>query len=256
MSDGLGLPPLTDRLDASLSGTTNVGAVHIAHTELRARTHELPPKDRLIRVVAGGEDALPVLAELGRRAVREDTPPDFNAGPLRMWEPNGFLERALPNEPVMNALELACGSGREAVYLASLGWHVTAIDHLPDALEKAVDLELRYSPAGAPRIHWQQADVTQICFEEDWSLVTCFFYLDRALLQRALARLRPGGWFVHETFTRKNIELFGKPRREGLSWQPLELLQFARDSGLVVEQYEEGLSGGRHTARIRARRPQ
>jgi SAM-dependent methyltransferase len=62
----------------------------------------------------------------------------------------------LPALPVGNALELGCGTGDTAIYLAKRGWRVTAVDFVPTALEKA-----RAKP-GAENVNFVQADVRQL----------------------------------------------------------------------------------------------
>jgi 2-polyprenyl-3-methyl-5-hydroxy-6-metoxy-1,4-benzoquinol methylase len=67
--------------------------------------------------------------------------------------PNQFVERELRDLPPGRDLNLACGEGRNALWLASLGWQVTAVDSSRVAIDKgrAVDASL----------DWVCADVTQ-----------------------------------------------------------------------------------------------
>ncbi|WP_457207962.1 class I SAM-dependent methyltransferase, partial [Nocardioides sp. P5_C9_2] len=53
------------------------------------------------------------------------------------------------------AVDLACGEGRNAIWLASLGWEVTAVDFSQVALDKGRRL------AGAVAVDWVCADATQ-----------------------------------------------------------------------------------------------
>lgn len=61
-------------------------------------------------------------------------------------------ERALPPG---SALDLGCGTGRDAVYLATHGWQVTGVDLVPQALDRAA----RRSAAAGVAVRWVQGDI-------------------------------------------------------------------------------------------------
>ncbi len=64
--------------------------------------------------------------------------------------------------PVGRALDLGCGLGRAALYLASLGWQVDGVDFIPQAL---VEAKARASAAGlTAKICFHQGAVTQLDF--------------------------------------------------------------------------------------------
>ncbi len=91
---------------------------------------------------------------------------------------------------------LAEGQGRNAVYLARLGYDVTALDFSEVGLERAQELASR---AGV-RIHCLQADLSTYVFEpEAWDgIVSVFGHLPAPLRARVNAQLhsalKPGGW--------------------------------------------------------------
>ena len=62
----------------------------------------------------------------------------YAATPL-LWgaAPNRFVEERCRSLPAGAALDLACGEGRNALWLAGLGWRVTAIDFSSVAIERA-----------------------------------------------------------------------------------------------------------------------
>src|SRR5439155_15282888 len=62
----------------------------------------------------------------------------------RMWRPAPFLEEVLPQLPPGRAIDVACGSGRDAVFLALHGYEVEAWDHDPEALARAESLASRH----------------------------------------------------------------------------------------------------------------
>ena len=91
------------------------------------------------------------------------------------------------------ALDLACGTGRHALYLARLGWRVTAVD----GSEVAV-AELRRQAAGL-EIDARTANLEagEFVIEPDgYDLICDFFYLDRRLFPQIRAGVKPGGLFV------------------------------------------------------------
>jgi cyclopropane fatty-acyl-phospholipid synthase-like methyltransferase len=57
-----------------------------------------------------------------------------------------------------SALDLGCGTGAQAVYMAQHDWHVTGVDDLEPPLQRARD---RAAAAGVD-VHWVKADVTQL----------------------------------------------------------------------------------------------
>ena len=243
---------LTDILDPRPEAVQPIpGSVHIPLSELRHRVHELPRKSQLVRIPDGdyAVEGLAVLEALGRKGRILDELPESCENRFRLWSPNRFLEEVAPQLRPGAALDIACGVGRDAVYLADRGWNVTAVDHLPDALAIGQDLEMRYA-AGCPSIRWVKADASSI-ESSRVDLITSFFFLDRTVFRTAKDWLAPGGNLLLETFTTTHAAKFGKPRP---AWclEPGELLSFA--SGLEVVVHEESWHEKGHTARVWARK--
>ena len=232
--------------------------VNIPLTELPRRTHELPPRDVPVRVLGPptlAGQTLEWLTSQQRAAVpaRPDDPVDPRPGIRRLWRPNALLAQVAPALPAGTALDLACGSGRDAVFLAALGWRVTAIDILPDALQRGRELAARYAPAAAP-VRWLRHDLeADLPPVEPVDLLIVFRFLHRPLLRRVHALLRPGGTLLVETFTTLHRQRHGRPGRERFVLQPGELPGLLE--GLDIEHYSEAWRGTAHTARVRARRP-
>lgn len=136
-------------------------------------------------------------------------------------------------------LDLACGAGRHAHWLAALGMRVTALDRDAAALSA-----LR---AGWPSTARHAAEVVEADIEKDpWPLAGRQFdaivvtnYLWRALWPDLLAALAPGGVYIHETFAHGNATV-GKPSRPDFLLQPGELLQACATLRTVA--YEDGFS--------------
>ncbi|MEZ0324706.1 MAG: methyltransferase domain-containing protein [Fimbriimonas sp.] len=231
------------------------GAVNIPVEELSDRTHELPARDRELAIVASGElldESISALTGLGRTTVplhRSCVAPGPSHSKPRLWSPNAFLEEVVTELSPARVIDIACGTGRDAVFLASLGWSVTAIDHLEDALQRGRDLEARYAPSS---IDWRRQDAAAIELCPDVDLVTMFFFLDKELLKRVIGQLKAGAHLVLETFTAEHREHFGKPRSTQLVLHPGEITHIA--AHLDVVYYSEGWHGGRHTARFWGRK--
>jgi tellurite methyltransferase len=237
-------------------------AVNIPLDEFPQRTHELPPRGERVLVVGPAElteRAVLALRDLGRIPVQGEPgkPAPRNAPPTvgRLWRPNDYLTFVAPRLSPGRALDLACGVGREAVYLASLGWEVTAIDVLPDALDRARDLAVRCAPAIMP-ITWLVRDLERDppSYAAEFDLVVGFRFLHRPLFKLIPGWLRPGGGLVWETFTTEHRARHGKPRREHDVVRPGELRALLSERLQIIHSHE-GSRGHAHTARIWAERP-
>lgn len=120
------------------------------------------------------------------------------------WERAGdAAAQRLPPHPALGAevsglvparaLDAGCGEGAEAVWLASRGWQVTAVDISAEALARGADA----AGAAGELVVWRQADLTQWEPDEPFDLVTTFYAhaaMDQLDLYRRLAGwVAPGG---------------------------------------------------------------
>ncbi len=231
-------------------------AVNIPFSELPDRVHELPPRGRELGVVGPEPLAREVVAWLmgaGRRATvvaaspRHGAAGDSEIGHL--WEPNAFLAESLPRFSAARALELACGTGRDAIFMSARGWDVTAVDVLPDALALASELAERYAPALRP-IEWLERDLESgpVRFERVFDLITVVRYLHRPLFPRFREWLRPEGSILYETFTTAHRERYGRPSRDAHVLEPGELPELLAD--FEIRHCSEQWRGRAHTARV------
>jgi dihydroneopterin aldolase len=179
---------------------------------------------------------------------------------LRDHAPAQFLKDSLTILPRGQALDVACGRGRNTLYLASQGFTVDAVDRDEQALTdlasdaahhgltsvaiRSVDLE---DPARPPEIPAARYEV-----------ILGFCYLHRPLFPVLLQALRPGGVLIYETFLVDNHLRYQHPRRREFCLERNELLHLVR--GLRILHYDEGERRDDHgsepvfTARLLAQR--
>lgn len=230
-------------------------AANLPLSDWDLRAAELPARDFVFEVV--GEDApagarcVELLEARGftdARAADTRTREDRSeAGAARtvLWQPAPALvryEARLPRQG--RALEIACGSGRNAAWLAARGLATWGVDILPDALARARALArgtLDLDPGAAmfPRapLAFACADATRpLPFApRAFDLVTGFRYLDRALFFRVAEWVAPGGFLTWETFSSRAPE-DSHPRRSAFRLAPGELVALCQAAGFEVER--------------------
>lgn len=143
------------------------------------------------------------------------------------WDrpPSPLLAEATEWVPPGRALDLACGAGRNALYLARLGWQVVAVD----ASAAAIRILREQASAAGLTLDARVADLEQGSFAIDpaaYDLICDFFYLDRALFPLVREGVRPGGLFAAEIHLRDEtphrfVLEPGELRREFESWKIL-----------------------------------
>ena len=158
-----------------------------------------------------------------------------------LWtaQPNRLFAAEVEGIEPGRALDVACGEGRNAVWLAELGWQVTGIDFSDVALGKAAEL----ARARGVEVEWVAADV--LVHEPApgaFDLVAVLYLqlphdeLARAL-RRAARAVAPGGALIvlgHDT--RNLTDGYGGPRDPSVLFTPADVVASLDD--LVVERAE------------------
>jgi len=112
--------------------------------------------------------------------------------------PNRFLPGLVADLPVGAALDLACGEGRNSVWLAQQGWAVTAVDFSRVGIAKGE----RLAADSGVTVEWVVADVTTWAPPSTGFGLVLLFYVqlaapDRAaMLAHAARALGPAGRLV------------------------------------------------------------
>lgn len=158
--------------------------------------------------------------------------------------PSAWVARWARAIPPGETLDLACGGGRHARLLASLGHPVLAVDRDEEALAQAA------GPGIATLRHDLEAEGSAWPFAPGrFSGIVVTNYLHRPLFAQLAGALAPGGILVYETFALGN-ERFGKPSNPAFLLAPGELLDVALRHGLRVLAYEDGIVDTPRPARV------
>jgi len=178
--------------------------------------------------------------------------------------PSGFLIAETETLPPGRALDVACGAGRNAVWLARHGWRVTGVDFSDVALRAARELAV----ASGVEVEWIEADaVTWVPPGRAYDLVTVM-YLQlparerRAALAHAASAVRPGGTLLVVGHDLLNLtEGSGGPTQADVLFTPddvvAEIGDLAIEKSLRVQRAVDGGGAARDAidALVRARRP-
>ncbi|MCW8902449.1 class I SAM-dependent methyltransferase [Sedimenticola sp.] len=146
---------------------------------------------------------------------------------------NRFLTAELVGQSRGRALDLACGEGRNAVWLAQQGWKVSAVDFSDVAIDKGRRLATTLGVAS--RIEFIDADLRQYQPAPQTFDLVALIYLQIPLNQltpillRAAAALRPGGTFLLVAHDSDNLRRgYGGPQHPAM-------LYAAEDVAAAVE---------------------
>lgn len=128
---------------------------------------------------------------------------EWNAGTAMPELINLVIEGRFPQEA--NVLDIGCGIGTEAVFLASRGYQVSAVDISADAIARAKELASVYGVD----VNWQVSDVLHLPMEDQsYDVITdrgCFHCIredEREQFAAEIARvLKPGGLYVLRCFS-------------------------------------------------------
>ena len=137
------------------------------------------------------------------------------------------------------ALDIAMGTGRNALYLASLGFRVTGIDLSAVAVEKC----RQKAEALGLAIEAVVADLERYELPaEEYDLIVNFYYLQRDLAPQIVAALKAGGVLVFETYTIDQLRFGYGPKKADHLLRPGELREMF--AGLETLLYHEGVIQG------------
>jgi tellurite methyltransferase len=149
------------------------------------------------------------------------------------------------------ALDVACGRGRHAFWLAAKGLGTVAVDRNREAVAFVNDEARRRAlPLRAAVVDLEGDDVSLEAAAYD--IVVVVHYLHRPLFPALCAAVRPGGILVYETFTSAQARR-GKPTNPAFLLDPGELRELVSPLEVLAER--EGEFEEKMLASVIARRP-
>lgn len=153
--------------------------------------------------------------------------------------PTPLLVRFGPELRRGTALDIACGAGRNALFLAESGFEVDAVDISGTGLKrleadaKAADLDIRLFEADLERGFPETLGIRD-CYD----LIVMVRYVNLPLIGAVANRLADGGVFLCEQHLKTDEDVVG-PRSEAWRLEPNALLDAARD--LRIHFFREGI---------------
>lgn len=142
-------------------------------------------------------------------------------------KPNQFLKEELSILPAGRILFLGEGEGRNAVYAATLGWDVDAVDYSKSGKAKAEKLAAEHGV----KINYRIEDLSQFMPQQNFydAAALIFIHLNdelrSAVNQKAIAALKPGGKIILEAFEKEQIKNeSGGPKDEELLYSLEEVI--------------------------------
>jgi SAM-dependent methyltransferase len=178
----------------------------------------------------------------------------YKSGKYSSAEPHKLLIDLADKLPSAKALDLACGTGRNANFLAEKGWKVKAVDN------SSVGIEIAKQRSGEKNLEvdYLVADLEDDDFEIEpnaYDLICDFYYLQRDLFLKIKEGVKPGGIII------STIHLFDEGEKHArFVLNDDELREYFSDFE-ILHYYETKLTDkdagdhNRRTAEIICRKP-
>jgi len=147
--------------------------------------------------------------------------------------PSALLAEWIDRVPRGRALDVACGAGRNALFLASHGFEVDAFDISAEALARARE----QANQANLNINWIEQDLDEpLSLDAQYALILIIRYVNLPLIRRLKRNLAPGGFLICEEHLVSDADVVG-PSNNAFRVQPGALRLLAR--GLRIHFLEE-----------------
>ena len=152
-----------------------------------------------------------------------------------MSPPSEFIQRWIDRCPRGRALDVACGRGRNALFLAASGYEVDAVDISEEALRNA----RRTAQKSGLELNWILHDLDEpLCPDSPYDLIVMVHYVNLPLIALLTRLLKPGGILLCEQHLATSAEVAG-PSNPAFRLKPQQMREAAR--GLKILELKECL---------------
>jgi tellurite methyltransferase len=149
--------------------------------------------------------------------------------------PAVLLQDWIGRLPRGRALDVACGAGRNALFLAANGFEVDAVDISGEALSRARAVAEKSNL----QVNWIEHDLDEPRqWDAGYALVLIMRYVNLPLARQLVSKLAPGGFLVCEQHLVTDADVIG-PGGSAFRVKPGQLRKLAQ--GLRIHQLEETL---------------
>jgi tellurite methyltransferase len=155
-------------------------------------------------------------------------------------QPSEFLVENVELLVKGRVLDVAMGAGRNAVYLAKVGFEVEGVDISDEAVDSARRLAQENNISIAAEVGDLEKNFR--IATDSYDNIVCFDYLQRSLIPQIKAGLKINGIVIYETFIVDQAQ-FGRPSNPDFLLKHNELLEMFRDFRCL--RYREGIFANR-----------
>ena len=155
--------------------------------------------------------------------------------------PNRFLVAETRDLAPGRAIDLGCGEGRNAIWLAERGWQMVGVDFSEVGLQKAREL----ADARSVSVEWVAADLLEYRPEPRAFDLVLVFYLQvpagerQPILRAAVDAVAPGGTFLLVAHDSTNLQHgYGGPQTPAVLYTAHDVVDDLDGAGLQIERAE------------------